>query len=78
MDIQAKLYRNMKQKNAITIIRVTEKIYAFVLKRFDQFSGEPTAPHTEQVNIDELKAERSNTFTKLQGLDEIISDIEKL
>lgn len=78
MNIQAKLYQELKDKNAVNIVKVNKNTFAFVIAQFDAFSGEQKDDAIEQVSIDAVTAERDATQEKLDGLNAMLADIQAL
>lgn len=75
MQMQIKLYEELKTKGAVKVVRLTEKTAAFVINRFDPATGLRVDPAVEQIDIGEMITMRDNAQKQLDGLNAALDDI---
>jgi len=78
MEVQAKLYADLKSKGALSVVKISDTTYAFIIKQYDRFTGEAGPDLVEQVNLNELRSERDVITARLAGVSQMIVDMEAL
>lgn len=78
MNLNTKLYTELKEKNLISIIRTNESDCAFIIKQFNTFSGEALPDIADAYSLPKLKAAIAETQAQLDGMLAILADTESV
>lgn len=78
MNLNTKLYQELKEKNAISITRIGNDMYAFIIKQYNPYTGETLDDTIDQFSLPKLKAAIGEKQGELNGMLAILADVEAL
>lgn len=79
VTINPKIYPDAKAKGAVKFLHIHGDTFTALMKQFDPLDGKPLPePVRADVNLTELKNQREVTKKLLDGMDQMIADLEAL